>query len=80
MPSLAIVISAALQRLAIIGYVLTDMVSWTALIPAFLGLPVGLLGSAMGIPTIISLLAGNDLERPAAAGTKPPRPPPEILP
>lgn len=93
MPSLAIMIGAALLLLGIVGYVLTGMVSWTALIPAFFGLPIGLLGlaalepawrkhamhaaaalallgllgSVMGIPKVVSLLAGNEVERPGAA-------------
>jgi hypothetical protein len=93
MPWLSIVIGVALLLLGIVGYILTDMVSWTALIPAFFGLPLGLLGlaalepawrkhamhaaaalallgllgSAMGLPKVVSLLAGNDVERPGAA-------------
>lgn len=46
MPSLAIFIGAALSVLAIVGYIATGMVSWTALIPAFFGVPIGLLGAA----------------------------------
>lgn len=46
MPILAIIIGAALTVLAIIGYIATGMVSWTALIPAFFGAPIILLGTA----------------------------------
>jgi hypothetical protein len=93
MPLLSIILGAALLLLGIVGYVLTDMVSWTALIPACFGLPIGLLGlaalepawrkhtmhaaaalallgllgSVTGIPKVVSLLAGNDVERPGAA-------------
>jgi hypothetical protein len=93
MPFFAIFIGDALLVLGIAAYVLTDMVSWTALIPAFFGLPIGvlglgalrptwrkhamhaaavlallgLLGSSTGVPKVLSLIAGNEVERPAAA-------------
>ncbi len=44
MPLLVIVIGTALLILGGAGYVATGMVSWTALIPAFFGLPLVVLG------------------------------------
>jgi lysylphosphatidylglycerol synthetase-like protein (DUF2156 family) len=46
MPFFAVCVGFALLLLGVGGYAMTDRVSWTALIPAFFGLPVSLLGLA----------------------------------
>jgi hypothetical protein len=46
MPFIAIAFGDLLLLLGIIGYVVTGMESWTALIPAFFGLPINILGLA----------------------------------
>lgn len=93
MPLIAITLGAILTILGLAGYILSGMASWTALIPAFFGLPIliigfvarkearrkhamhaasalallGLLGSARGIPSVVTMIQGGDVERPQAA-------------
>lgn len=44
MPRLSIVIGSFLTLLAVVSYVLSGGTSWTALIPAFVGVPLIILG------------------------------------
>ena len=93
MAPIAMVFGAILIILGVVGYVATDRISVTALIPAGFGLAllllgvlarkenlrkhamhlaaalglVGFLGSASGLPKLMTLLAGGEVERPAAA-------------
>ena len=46
MAMLTIFVGAGLAALGVGGYFFTGMASWTALIPAFVGLPLGALGLA----------------------------------
>jgi len=43
-PLLSLVIGIALIALGLVGYVASGMVSWTALIPSFFGVPLAALG------------------------------------
>ena len=93
MVSLTMSVGALLSLLGLAAYVVTGMVSLTALIPTFFGVPLvlvaqlaktesrrklgmhiavviallGLIGSASGIPKVLSLLAGGEIVRPEAA-------------
>ncbi len=93
MPMAALLTGIALILVGIVGFFATGMVSWTAWIPAFFGLPLallgvagrraawrkhamhaaaglallGLLGSALGVPKVIRMIAGGAVERPGAA-------------
>jgi len=51
MAMLTILLGAALVLLGVGGYLLTGMVSWTALIPAIFGVPFLVLGLLAGKPT-----------------------------
>lgn len=44
MPKITIVFGLFLIIIGLVGYIATNMVSWTALIPAFFGLPLAILG------------------------------------
>ena len=93
MVSLTMSVGALLSLLGLVAYVVTGMVSVTALIPTFIGVPLvllaqlgktearrkmtmhiavvltllGFLGSAGGIPKVLSMLSGADVVRPEAA-------------
>lgn len=45
MPALTIAFGVILTLIGVVGYLASGMVSWTALIPAFLGLPMAGLGA-----------------------------------
>ena len=92
MSNLTVVLGAVLIALGVIGYVATDMVSPTALIPAVFGIVllalglygrdasrrkiamhlamgialVGIFGTMRGLLRLPTVLAGGDVERPAA--------------
>ena len=44
MPLITIAVGVLLTVIGVAGYVMSGMASWTALIPAFLGVPMALLG------------------------------------
>ena len=93
MVSLTMSVGALLSLLGLVAYVVTGMVSLTALIPTFFGVALvllaqlgkaqarrkltmhigvliallGFLGSASGIPKVLSLLGGGEVVRPEAA-------------
>ncbi|MBK6317055.1 MAG: hypothetical protein IPF53_22925 [Blastocatellia bacterium] len=45
MPYITIGVGVLLTLIGVVGYVMSGMASWTALIPAFLGVPMALLGA-----------------------------------
>ena len=45
MPYITIGVGVLLTLIGVAGYVMSGMASWTALIPAFLGVPMALLGA-----------------------------------
>lgn len=95
MIALTRLLGAALVVVGVVAYVVTGAESITALVPAFLGAPIlvlgfvaggeartrgaliaaivlavlGVLGTAMNLADLPALLAGDDVERPAAVVT-----------